>query len=50
MDINLEKREITLILKGLAKLPYEDSAALIRKIVEQSAKEQTQIKRSLENG
>lgn len=40
MDIKLEKREITLVLKGLAKLPYEESAALIRKIVEQTATNQ----------
>lgn len=41
MDIKLEKREITLVLKGLAKLPYEESAALIRKIVDQTAIKQS---------
>lgn len=39
MEIKLEKREIQIILKGLAELPYKESAALIRKIVEQTAKE-----------
>lgn len=41
MDIKLENREITLVLKGLAKLPYEESAVLIRKIVDQTAIKQS---------
>lgn len=40
MDLKLEKHEVTVILRGLAKLPYEESAALIRKIVEQTATNQ----------
>lgn len=37
MPINLEKHEITIILKALNELPYKDVAALIRKIVNQMA-------------
>lgn len=37
MDLKLEKHEIQIILKGLAELPYKESAALIRKIVEQTS-------------
>jgi hypothetical protein len=35
MKLGLEPREITIILKALNELPYEESAALIRKIVNQ---------------
>lgn len=35
-SVELEPHEITIILKGLAELPYKESAALIRKIVEQT--------------
>jgi hypothetical protein len=38
MNLNLEPHEITIVLKGLAELPYKESAALIRKIVEQTSK------------
>ena len=38
MKLELENREITVILKALAECPYKDSAALIRKIVEQTSK------------
>lgn len=37
MTLNLESREITIILKALAELPHKESAALIRKIVHQTA-------------
>lgn len=37
MNIKLEKREIQIILRGLAELPYKESAALIRKIVDMEA-------------
>lgn len=42
MEIKLEKHEVTVILRGLAKLPYEESAALIRKIVEQTSTNQNE--------
>ena len=38
MNINLEQREITIILYALATRPYMEVAALIRKIVEQASK------------
>lgn len=40
MKIELERREITIILKALAARPYNEVAALIRKIVDQTAKEE----------
>lgn len=40
MSINLEKHEITIILKALNELPYKEVAALIRKIVNQTAEQQ----------
>lgn len=36
MKLELEKREVTIILKALATQPYSLVAALIRKIVEQT--------------
>ncbi len=39
MNINLEQREISIILDALADRPYMEVAALIRKIVEQTARE-----------
>lgn len=36
MNLELEKREVTIILKALATQPYNLVAALIRKIVEQT--------------
>lgn len=39
MDINLEQREISIILDALSTRPYMEVAALIRKIVEQNAHE-----------
>ena len=41
VKIELEQREITIILKALSELPYKESVALIRKIVNQTAKEET---------
>jgi hypothetical protein len=38
MPINLEQREISIILDALADRPYMEVAALIRKIVEQTSK------------
>jgi hypothetical protein len=35
MSINLEPREISIILDALSNRPYMEVAALIRKIVEQ---------------
>lgn len=37
MNINLEQREIRIILDALSDCPYREVAALIRKIVEQCA-------------
>lgn len=36
MKIDLEAREITVILKALAEHPYKDVAAIIRHIVDQA--------------
>ena len=41
MVLNLEKREIAIILKALDELPHKESVALIRKIVNQMAKEES---------
>lgn len=41
MKLELEQWEVTLILKALAKLPYEESVALIRKIVHQQAEQES---------
>ena len=38
MNINLEQREISIILDALSTRPYMEVAALIRKIVEQTSK------------
>lgn len=38
MPINLEQREISIILDALSTRPYMEVAALIRKIVEQTSK------------
>ena len=38
MNINLEQREIAIILDALSNRPYMEVAALIRKIVEQTSK------------
>ena len=40
MNINLEQREISIILSALSKRPYMEVAALIRKIVEQTTTEE----------
>ena len=37
MKLSLEQREITIILEALSERPYMEVAALIRKIVAQSA-------------
>ena len=37
MKLNLEQHEITIILNALSERPYMEVAALIRKIVAQSA-------------
>lgn len=37
MKLDLENREITIILKALNELPHKESVALIRKIVNQTA-------------
>lgn len=42
MKLELEKREITIILNALNELPYKESAALIRKIVNQTAQQQAE--------
>ena len=39
MIINLEKHEITIILKALNELPHKEVVALIRKIVNQVAEQ-----------
>lgn len=39
MPINLEQREVSIILDALSTRPYMEVAALIRKIVEQTARE-----------
>lgn len=44
MTINLEKHEITIILNTLNELPYKEVAALIRKIVNQVAEQETNKK------
>ena len=38
MNINLEQREVSIILSALSTRPYMEVAALIRKIVEQIKK------------
>jgi hypothetical protein len=38
MPLNLEEREIAIILDALSTRPYMEVAALIRKIVEQMSK------------
>lgn len=40
MTIHLTTHEITIILKALSSRPYMEVAALIRKIVEQTAKKE----------
>jgi hypothetical protein len=40
MKLDIESREITIILKALNELPYKESAALIRKIVNQTAEQE----------
>lgn len=39
MNIDLELREVSIILSALSTRPYMEVAALIRKIVEQNAHE-----------
>lgn len=39
MNLELEQREITIILKALQELPHKESVALIRKIVNQTAEQ-----------
>lgn len=41
MKLDLEPREITIILKALADRPYKETAALIRKIVNQTTSGET---------
>ena len=41
MKLDLENREITIILKALDELPHKESAALIRKIVNQMAEQES---------
>lgn len=40
MLIELEKREVTIILKALSGQPYNEVAALIRKIVDQTSRKE----------
>ena len=40
MKIDLEKREVTIILKALSERPYGEVASLIRKIVDQTSREE----------
>lgn len=40
MKLDLENREITIILKALDELPHKESVALIRKIVNQTAEQE----------
>lgn len=42
VKIELEQREITIILKALQEQPYNRVAALIRKIVDQTAQAKTE--------
>ena len=49
MKLYLEPHEVTIILKGLDKLPRKEAEPLIKKIVEQDA-EQKINPRSEENG
>lgn len=49
MKLELEQHEISIILKALSKLPYEESAALIHKIINQDANQKL-TPRSEENG
>ena len=39
MKLELEQREITIILKALQELPHRESVAIIRKIVNQTAEQ-----------
>lgn len=39
MKLELEDHEIAIILKALAELPHKESAALIRKIVHEDARQ-----------
>lgn len=39
MKLDLENREITIILKALDERPHKEVTALIRKIVEQTAEQ-----------
>lgn len=40
MTLHITNHEITIILQALSSQPYMDVAALIRKIVEQTAKKE----------
>lgn len=42
MKLELEQREIAIILDALSNRPYMEVAALIRKIVEQTAQAKTE--------
>lgn len=40
MKLDVEKREVTIILKALADRPYSEVASLIRKIVDQTSRQE----------
>lgn len=40
MKLDVEKREVTIILKALSERPYNEVAALIRKIVDQTSRQE----------
>lgn len=40
MKLDVEKREVTIILKALSERPYNEVASLIRKIVDQTSREE----------
>lgn len=39
MKLELERREVTIILEALADRPYNEVAALIRRIIDQVSKQ-----------
>lgn len=40
MKLELEKHEVTIILKALSTQPYSEVASLIRKIVDQTSRQE----------
>ena len=45
MQLELTSRDVTIILQALAELPYNEVAALIRKIVWQDSQEKSKQRR-----